>query len=164
MVIGAGETKLIGLGVVLDLSGFTPNGCTKCGESVGVYQDRFVGHYCEECGMQLDDEEALEFFMSRYYFDLCMRSSLALKGLIIPNGAGKIDMDYPDELKMMVHNPVQLWDTGNGSVDINCFTPYQVKRGDKIGQLILCRHEGYLLPAEYTLDTERVGGFGSTGE
>ena len=29
-------------------------------------------------------------------------------------------------------------------------TKYEIKKGDKIGQLILCRHEGWLLPEEYT--------------
>ncbi len=32
-----------------------------------------------------------------------------------------------------------------------------------MGQLILKRHEGLLLPREYTLDIGRVGGIGSTG-
>ena len=40
---------------------------------------------------------------------------------------------------------------------------YTILKGDKIGQLVLKRHEGYLLPQEYTLDAERNGGFGSTG-
>jgi dUTPase len=44
------------------------------------------------------------------------------------------------------------------------YPQYAIKKGDKIGQLILKRHEGYLLPAEYTKDEARTGGFGSTGE
>lgn len=186
--IMAGETVTVGLGIALDLSGFTPNGCTKCGGSDEVYQDSVVGHYCDECGMQLDDEEAVEFFMSRFYLELHPRSSLRATG--IGGGVGIIDMDYRDEIKIVLSNPVQM-----DAIDIAIRT-FQVglevsqrdgselavnekmqsfasarreqlglvsiKRGDKIGQLILKRHDGYLLPANYTVNAERTGGFGST--
>lgn len=167
VVIGAGETATIGLGIALDLSGFTPNGCIKCGGSDEVYQDSIAGHYCDECGMQLDNAEALEFFMSRYYLKLCLRSSLGAKGLILPNGHGVIDMDYHDEIKMIIHNPITDMVISYEHQEHELFGAtshgaYRINKGDKIGQLILCRHEGYLLPAEYTLDAERTGGFGST--
>lgn len=167
VVISAGKTVIIGLGIALDLSGFTPNGCTKCGGSDEVYQDSFVGHYCDECGMQLDDEEAVEFFMSRYYLELHPRSSLRATG--IGGGVGIIDMDYRDEIKMVLSNPItdmaiSYTHQEHDLIGVTYDGGYQIKRGDKIGQLILKRHEGYLLPTQYTLDAERTGGFGSTDE
>ena len=131
VVIGAGETKLIGLGIALDNEYYT--------NSVDSYQ-------------------------SGFYFALHIRSSLRAKGLT-SLGTGIIDMDfvYPNEIKMVVHNPISgiFYQTGWDRYDL--LEDYTIKKGDKIGQLILCRHEGYLLPSEYTKDDERDGGFGSTG-
>lgn len=135
VVIGAGETKLIGLGIALD------------------------GWVAWDVNTPIGEQTIdLDFLQDQYYFMLCLRSSLGAKGLILPNGHGVIDMDYRDEIKMIIHNPLQSVDVFNGNTNDD----YRVQRGDKIGQLILCRHEGYLLPAEYTLDAERNGGFGST--
>lgn len=72
------------------------------------------------------------------------------------------------EIKMIIHNPItKVIDFQDGSTDIlgvnqDTTIGYQIKKGDRIGQLILCRHEGWLLPDEYTKDDERVGGLGST--
>ena len=54
------------------------------------------------------------------------------------------------EIKMVVHfpKPKENW--------IEAYTT--INKGDKIGQLILKRHEGYLMPQEYTLDAERIVG------
>lgn len=82
-----------------------------------------------------------------HYLALHIRSSLRARGLT-SLGTGIIDMDYEDEIMMIIHNP---------SKEL-----YAIGRGSKIGQLIICRHEGFLLP-EYTKDDKRVGGFGSTG-
>ena len=82
-------------------------------------------------------------------------------------------MDYPDEIKMVIHNPIAKlvnfqgeYTEALGMSDILAQTSigYEIKKGDKIGQLILCRHEGWLLPEEYTKDEERKGSFGSTGK
>jgi len=130
MVIGAGETKLIGLGICLD---------------------------------QLWIDQTPELYSISSYLELHPRSSLRLKG--IGGGVGIIDMDYRDEIKMVVTNMVsnthllevyQEWAHCNHST-------YKIKKGDKIGQLILKRHEGWLLSAEHTKDVERTGGFGSSG-
>lgn len=86
--------------------------------------------------------------MSQFYLSLHLRSSMRLKGLS-SNGTGIIDFDYRDEIKMVVSN------TTNQLIPI--------RKGDKIGQLILQRHQGWLFPAEYTKNEIRVGGFGSTG-
>jgi len=129
VAIGAGETKLIGLGVALD--------------AIAISAD-------------------INLIQTANYFELHPRSSLRLKGL--GGGVGIIDIDYQDEIKMVVTNMVsnthllevyQEWAHCNHST-------YKIKKGDKIGQLILKRHEGWLLPAEYTKDEERTGGFGST--
>jgi dUTPase len=159
VVIGAGETKLVGLGIALD----------------NDLHDALYG-YDERCEAFYDSDDCRSksyYFKSTYYFELHPRSSLRLKGLIV--GVGIIDIDYVDEIKMVVHNPVtDSWNENyeDGTVDkithlldgAGGTKRYTINKGDKIGQLILKRHEGYLLPEEYTLDSERNGGFGSTNE
>lgn len=135
MVIGAGETKVICLGICLDL------------EQLSGY---------DSCA---------------HYLELHPRSSLRAKGL--GGGVGIIDMDYRDEIKMVIANPAlkikkneitnALEDFGISVKNDFVYEDFEIKRGDKIGQLILKRHEGWLLPAEYTKGEERNGGFGSTG-
>lgn len=73
------------------------------------------------------------------------------------------------EIKMVIHNPITLHDEYAMSMsgrdlsgEVKIYNDYEIKKGDKIGQLILCKHEGWLLPSEYTKDEERTGGFGST--
>lgn len=109
-----------------------------------------------DLGIALIDEplgsifgETILNFNEIFYFELHPRSSLRLKG--VGGGVGIIDIDYRDEIKMIVTNPL-----GYSRLVIN--------RGDKIGQLIFKRHEGWLLPPEYTKDEVRNGGFGSTNE
>lgn len=140
VVIGAGETKMIGLGIALDRSymekGFYVNGAW--------YPDLIDTHY----------------------FALHIRSSLRAKGLT-SLGTGIIDMDFTHEIKMVIHNPFREYKSFLDYFTGFCREEVQrilIKKGDKIGQLILCRHEGYLLPSEYTKDEERTGGFGSSGK
>lgn len=141
-VIGAGETKLIGTGIVLELDYYDL--CSK-----------IWGHHSDDLENDID---------TSFYFALHIRSSLRAKGLT-SLGTGIIDMDYRDEIKIVVHNPV------DNNTLLEIYREYahsnhaykEIKKGDKIGQLILCRHEGWLLPSEYTKDEERNGGFGSTG-
>ena len=132
IVIGAGETKLIGLGIALDFDAISK----------------------EICNAGFD---FIEYWLDRHYFELHPRSSLRAKGL--GGGVGIIDMDFVNlEIKMVITNPLTIGDDADFDYKI-----FKIKRGDKIGQLILKRHEGYLLPSEYTKDEERTGGFGSTG-
>ena len=86
--------------------------------------------------------------MSQFYLSLHLRSSMRLKGLS-SNGTGIIDFDYRDEIKIVVSNATNQLIT--------------IRKGDKIGQLIFQRHQGWLMPIEYTKNEKRVGGFGSTG-
>jgi len=73
------------------------------------------------------------------------------KGLQIPNAPGTIDSDYPDEWMVIVRNPTQ--------------TPIRIEHGERIAQMVLARYE--VLPIEsgdVAVSTNRVGGFGSTGQ
>jgi len=95
------------------------------------------------------DKSKYENFMKTYYVGLHIRSSLALKGLMITNGYGIIDIDYKDEIKMILHN------SSNKTFDIT--------QGQRIGQLIIHKHYGNeLLDSDFRKNTSRVGGFGST--
>lgn len=139
ITIGAGETVLVGLGICLD------------------------DDFCF-CGGLMHGQE----YMSNHYLELHPRSSLRAKGL--GGGVGIIDIDYRDEIKMVISNPlcyIKKTQYCDMTIDLDPLDNskeihYQIKKGDKIGQLILKRHEGWLLPSEYTKDDKRVGGFGST--
>jgi len=80
------------------------------------------------------------------------RSGLALKHSVWQaNGVGVIDHQYRGEIKSLLHNG------GDG--------PYQVRRGDRIAQLVIAYVE---LPEVYVMESlpesERGdNGFGSTG-
>lgn len=152
VVIGAGETKVIGLGICLDTKEI----------------DKIIDLYA----YQKSDDRAYFFdrgrrsdFSSNLYLELHPRSSLRVKGL--GGGVGIIDMDYRDEIKMVITNPLQSKQVVENGCNYEVLEysedyEYTIKKGDKIGQLILKRHEGWLLSAEYTKDEERNGGFGST--
>ena len=152
-VIAAGQTELIGLGIAIDLE---------------QIKGRFIGAYLSDNGAdEYFDEHAFTEFKERHYFELHIRSSLRAKGLT-SLGTGVIDMDFDQEVKMVVHNPVTLegYSIDDGyrlCVPTSCDYSYKINKGDKIGQLILLQHAGHLMPSEYTLDNERVGGFGSSG-
>ena len=133
-VIAAGQTELIGLGIAID--------------------SKWIDDFYEGAGF---GEKAR--FKASYYFELHIRSSLRVKGLT-SLGTGVIDMDFDQEIKMVINNPITDPYTWLGAEDKSWYT---IKKGDKIGQLILLPHAGYLMPSDYTLDNERVGGFGSSG-
>ena len=130
VTIGAGETKIVKLGVKLDIESF--------------FKQNFVNAY-----------ETEEGFLKSHYLEVALRSSLGVKGLIIANGIGIIDLDYTDEIGLIVHNPVIDVTFGiyNGSRFI-------INKGDKVAQCTLKEHKGYLLG--YETEAKRSGGFGST--
>lgn len=139
VVIGAGETKIVPLGVKIDLSDIDDmlNG------------DNYPLGACEEA------------FKSTHYLSLHPRSSLRAKGLII--GVGIIDLDYPDELGLIVHNPLDRTniDLGMcGEMIWNATVKYTINKKDKVAQCTFVEHKGYLFGIES--EVERVGGFGST--
>ena len=80
------------------------------------------------------------------------RSGLALKhGVTLPNTPGTIDADYRGELKVIMIN--------HGA------EPFEVRRGDRIAQLVPARvQHATFAEVEELDDTARgAGGFGSTG-
>ena len=152
VVIGAGETVLVGLGICIDSNYLVYD---VAGVKVSTNGE------IEDSG----DSAKVSEFMGQFYLELHPRSSLRAKGL--SGGVGIVDIDYRDEIKMVITNPLQskqLVENGCNYEVLEYSEDYEytIKRGDKIGQLILKRHEGWLLPSEYTKDADRNGGFGST--
>jgi len=128
--IEIGQTKLVGLGIVIDTQAILD----KINDS--------------DYGFGMDIKHVYEVFMASSYLQLMIRSSLSLRGLILANGVGIVDLDYPNEIKMVITN-------------INSDDPYHVHKGDRIGQAILMSHNtGMIAVGE---KVERTGGFGSTG-
>lgn len=87
------------------------------------------------------------------YISLHIRSSLSVKyGLIQANGVGIIDIDYPDELGLIVYNPT------NNNINI--------EKGERVAQAIVTstKHNQLLLNKIYGTTTKRVGGYGSTNK
>ena len=87
-----------------------------------------------------------------YEIQVRPRSGLALKhGIGVPNTPGTIDSDYRGELKVILINH------GN--------TPFEVRRGDRIAQLVLAPvvRASWLKVDELDETTRGAGGFGSTG-
>jgi dUTP pyrophosphatase len=86
-----------------------------------------------------------------YEAQVRIRSSIAFKrGLIIPNGPGTIDADYPDEWMVMLKN-----DSPKGVV---------IEHGERIAQVIIAQYAVLdWVPGSVAMTTDRVGGIGSTG-
>lgn len=145
VIIAVGETKIIPLGVALDFQSFYTVGKNR------------------------------EVEISNYYLGLYLRSSLGAKGLSLPNGVGIIDIDYKDEIKMIIHNHVSSGigfrvfakhgnEENENSINFHG-KEFVIKKGDRVGQLIFQKHSGFeLLQNEYRTTKERKGGFGSTGK
>jgi len=166
MVIGAGETKMIGLGIAIADIEKTSEKHARV-QMLLNNEDYPVSLYEKMVKKSSDN------FKLSHYLQLMLRSSLGLKGLILPNGVGVIDLDYKEEIKMIVHNP----NASNGvcllydGCEINEdelpenhdeVKAYKIKKGDRIGQITLLEHKAYLFGIE--TEVERDGGFGSTGE
>jgi len=80
------------------------------------------------------------------------RSGLALKfGITVPNTPGTIDSDYRGELKVILIN--------------HGHDPFEVRRGDRIAQLVLApvTRAAWLKVEELDETLRGEGGFGSTG-
>jgi dUTP pyrophosphatase len=86
-----------------------------------------------------------------YEIQVRPRSGLALgKTITVLNTPGTIDSDYRDEIGVILIN--------HGK------TRFEVKKGDRIAQLVLQKVERIKWGVEEELDgTDRKGGFGSTG-
>lgn len=89
---------------------------------------------------------------SGYEAQVRPRSGLALKyGVTVLNSPGTIDADYRGELRVILINLGEK--------------PFEIKRGDRIAQIIVNKIQQVKLVETETLpDSERgSGGFGSTG-
>lgn len=105
-------------------------------------------------GVKIDHESlekrlngGFDDFSRRHYIALHPRSGLRKKGLIANTGI--IDLDYPGEFIMIVHNP-------------SSNVPYHIKQGDRVAQILLLEHKTDMLGI--MSNVERTGGFGSTGK
>lgn len=80
------------------------------------------------------------------------RSGLSIKnGITLVNCVGTIDSDYRGELKIPIIN---LGDQ-----------PFEIKKGDRIAQLIVTKHEQVIWEEAHEIEqsSRGHGGFGSTG-
>lgn len=157
ILIGAGETVKVPLGVCIDLE-----------EWLEYNDDEFQkAHYGNNLGF-IDsefDEYVFEEFKSSHYLQLEPRSSLRAKGLIA--GSGIIDLDYKDEIMIILHNPLSIETFANylrlerGQDELKAFDKtFTISKGDKIAQILLKEHKTYLIGID--TEEERIGGFGST--
>jgi len=144
VVIGAGETAVVRLGIAIDLDW---NAIQK---QYNSYTETLKNGY-------------RDWFLKSHYISLKPRSSLRAKGLI--SHSAIIDLDFKDEIKMIIYNPSNPeWNTDDCRYVFDLWEgkQYEIKKGDKIGQLLLMEHKGYLFGIES--DEERIGGIGSTGK
>ena len=88
---------------------------------------------------------------SGYEGEIRPRSGLAVKfGITLVNSPGTIDADYRDEVK------VALINLGK--------EPFMIRRGDRIAQMLIKKvYKAVISEVEKLSQTERTGGFGSTG-
>jgi len=129
VIVGAGETAMVGLGVCINLD-----------------------WNVIDCN-----------FLNSHYLQLILGSSLGKNGLILPSNIKMIDLDYKDEIKILIHNPLDinyLHDLLANNSNACKYAECKINKGDKIAQIALLEHKSYLFGIES--DVERSGGFGST--
>ncbi len=88
-----------------------------------------------------------------YELQVRPRSGLAAKhGVTVLNSPGTVDADYRGEIKVILVNLSS--------------EPFEIKRGERIAQMVVARHERVEWSVvERLSETERgEGGFGSTGK
>ena len=146
ITIRAGETKIVKLGVKLSIEML-----------VYEYFSQLPFDYVIKNNINGAND-----FLKSHYLEVALRSSLGVKGLIIANGIGIIDLDYPDEIGLIVHNPINLNFICDylANNDYKKYSNFKIKKGDKVAQCTLKEHKGYLMG--YETETLRTGGFGST--
>ena len=99
VVIDPGKTVKVGLGIKIDLELFFnnhPEFCTEC------INDPYSLNDLE--GVEYSQFKA-EQFIKTHYLQIELQSSLKAKGLIAETGV--IDLDYEDEIKIILHNPIK---------------------------------------------------------
>jgi len=166
VTIGAGETKMIPLGIAIDLE-FIKSSILKLQDCTAYRLNTSGQHSLVYSYRDISKEEAIsakyENFMSTHYLQLAIRSSLGKKGLILPNGIGVIDLDFDKEIQMIIHNPVTLKSIVKYLLSFGKHkSKWNLKTGWKIGQITLLEHKSNLFNIES--DKVRTDGFGSTGK
>jgi len=167
VTIGAGETKLVGLGIAINLDNLLEN-VPMVKDMRRWHKERFKAGIID-----VSEEDSLipikDEFLKSNYIQLMLNDSLATKGLILNSGIKIFNLDFADELKMIIHNPLFWSDHIVHSNEIGVSVIQQkvckdcnfiIKKGDKIGQLILLEHKSYLM--DIKSNNERNGGFSST--
>lgn len=151
VVIGAGETVKVPLGVCIDNDKL---------QDLAMSETNIYFNYTTQ-----EIEDITYRFLESHYLQLEPRSSLRAKGLIA--GTGIIDLDYKDEIMIVLHNPIsELESFNDGNSDFvelkGCNEEYHyvIKKGDKIAQMLIKEHKTYLMGID--TEKERKGGFGST--
>ena len=87
ITIGSGETKIVKLGVKIDLDKLAKT----------LYDVSYS--YILKAHNKLLQED-FHNFLQKHYLEIALRSSLGAKGLIIANGIGVIDLDYVSHCKL----------------------------------------------------------------
>ena len=139
VIIGAGETVKVPLGVCID---------EKSAEQL------VNDFYMHQANTNLDMA-----FKNSHYLQLEPRSGTRLKG--ITAGTGIIDLDYKDEICIVFHNlltfkAIVKWIFSFGRNK----SVFKISKGEKIAQILLKEHKTYLMGVD--TNDERIGGFGST--
>ena len=146
--IGAGETKIVPLGVKTDLDKLSK-----------ALFDVSYSYILRSHNKVLQKE--FDMFLKSHYLEVVLNRSLAVKGLIIPNGIDIIDLDYFGEIGLIIHNPIKMGDIYRAILEIDD-KRFIIKNGDKVAQCTLKEHKGYLMG--YESDVIREDEFGSTGK
>jgi len=121
VIIGAGETAVVGLGVCID---FSDN---------WKYKNGMVDSHCFGVIKENIEHNSFRYFKKTHYLQLNPQSSIRSKGLI--SGVEVIYLDFEQEIKIIIHNPYQN-SQHNGN--------YPIKKGDKLAQITLLEHKSYL--------------------
>lgn len=107
-----------------------------------------TGLFLNQSSFLIQQEKAQPTIPNKFrqlpYLMIVSRSSLSLKGVVVNNAPGIVDLDYPDEIKVILRNQNS--------------EPFKIEAGMRIAQ-------GLFIDCFQMLDVkqdERVGGFGST--
>lgn len=151
VVIGVGETVKVPLGVCIDSDKL---------QDLAMSETNIYFNYTKR-----EIEDIKYQFLESHYLQLEPRSSLRAKGII--GCTGVIDIDYKDEIMIILHNPISIETFANylrlerGQDELKAFDKtFKISKGDKIAQILLKEHKTYLMGID--TEEERTGGFGST--
>ena len=142
VIISAGETGIVGLGVCIDLE--------------KLFESLIIKNYFGSCsignGPEFEKHTNKVFleFLHTHYLELHLHSSLRAKGSI--SSVDIINLDYKDEIKIIIHNPITIEnfaiiDKQSFSQETNTFedaSDLVIEKGNKIAQILLKEHKGYL--------------------